>query len=71
MEFIYGVYDNKWEDYFGYFKTEQKAIQELITQSNRLKDENYSESDFDLVIHKNKSTLNGVTLVVIHPIVLR
>jgi hypothetical protein len=69
-EMIYGVCDKtgKCDSYFGFFKNEKDAEHEVEVQSNRLK-EDLGMMDID--IQKDRASVNGKLMIVIHKYVLR
>jgi hypothetical protein len=69
-EFIYGVCDKTGgcDSYFGLFKNEKDAEQEVEVQSNRLK-EDLGMMDID--IQTDRALFNGKLVIVIHRYVLR
>jgi hypothetical protein len=69
-KFIYGVCDKTGgcDSYFGFFKNEKDAEHEVEVQSNRLK-EDLGMMDID--IQKDRASVNGKLMIVIHKYVLR
>ena len=69
-EIIYGVCDKtgKCDSYFGFFKNEKDAENEVEVQANRLK-EDLGMMDID--IQTDRALFNGKLVVVIHRYVLR
>ena len=69
-EIIYGVCDKtgSCDSYFGFFKTKEDAEHEVQVQANRLK-EDLGMMDID--IQKDRASVNGKLMIVIHKYVLR
>jgi hypothetical protein len=69
-EIIYGVCDKtgKCDSYFGFFKNEKDAENEVEVQANRLKED---LGMMDIEIQSDRATINGKLVVVIHSYVLR
>jgi hypothetical protein len=69
-EIIYGVCDKtgSCDSYFAFFKNEKDAEHEVEVQANRLK-EDLGMMDID--IQKDRASVNGKLMIVIHKYVLR
>lgn len=68
-EIIFGLYDHyEIKGYYGYFKNEEDCKSEMKIQSDRLIKKYHLKH---LTFFENKVSLGNVTILAIHPIVLR
>lgn len=69
-EIIYGVCDKtgSCDSYFGFFKNEKDAENEVEVQANRLKDD---MGMMDIEIKSDRAIVQGKLVIVIHSYILR